>query len=232
MSAQEFLNLYRELEEDLEQYFASQGRRTGSPVFDFMNSREGQPYKEKLDVCREIRNLLSHHAYVAGEPVAEPSPVLTDFLREMIERVNEPPLAIRYATPADSLLATDGTRNVYDLMQIMDKRGFSHVPVMQGKKVVGIFSVSTLFSWELAHPEDSLSLQTTIGDLAEYLPLNRRRIEQFLFAPADLTCVKARELFVRRHRNRRVAAIFLTKTGDENGELLGMLTPWDLFRQE
>ncbi|MBQ4474502.1 MAG: CBS domain-containing protein [Lachnospiraceae bacterium] len=231
MSAQEFLNLYRELEEDLERYFQEKGRRSASPVFDYMNSREGQPFKEKLDVCREIRNLLSHHANISGEPVAEPAAVLNDFLREMIDHINQPPRAIDFATPADSLLVTDGSRNVYDLMEIMDKRGFSHVPVVQNRRVTGIFSVSTIFSWELENPEGSLSLSTTVRDLQDYLPLSRRRIEQFLFATPELTCEQARTLFERRHRNRRVGAIFITRTGDESGELLGMLTPWDLFRQ-
>ena len=232
MSAQEFLNLYKELEEDLEHYFETRGRHSASPIYDYMNSKEGQPFKEKLDTCREIRNLLSHHADIDGESVVEPAYGLIDFLEELITYINNPPLAIDRATPAEGLLTTDETRNVYALMQIMDKRGFSHVPVVVHGRVIGVFSISTVFDWQLANPEGSLSMTSTIKDMSPFLPVSKHRTEQFVFANRDLTLSDARALLEKKQKGKHVAVIFITRGGDQNDELLGMITPWDVLGHE
>ncbi|MBR1758163.1 MAG: CBS domain-containing protein [Lachnospiraceae bacterium] len=229
MSAQEFLNLYKELEEDLDRYFEAKGRRSQSPIYDYMNSKEGQVYKETLDVCREIRNLLSHHADVDGQSVVEPAAGLLEDLKEVINYVNHPPLAIDASTMVDRLLITDETRNVYDLMQIMDKRGFSHIPVVKSGRVTGVFSVSTIFAWQLANPEETLDMTKTVGDLVPYLSFSKHRIEQFGFAGRDLTVLEAREALEKKQRGKRVSAIFLTDNGEESGKLLAMVTPYDVI---
>ena len=44
-----FLDLYRQLEETLEQRFQESGRKYGSVVMDFMNDDEGAPFREFTD---------------------------------------------------------------------------------------------------------------------------------------------------------------------------------------
>lgn len=67
MKSDEFLNLYRTLEEVLSEKYSDRTRNYGSVVVQFMNDVEGRQFKDKLNLCREIRNLLSHHPEVNGE---------------------------------------------------------------------------------------------------------------------------------------------------------------------
>ena len=86
MKSDEFLNLYRTLEEVLSEKYSDRTRNYGSVVVQFMNDVEGRQFKDKLNLCREIRNLLSHHPEVNGEKIIEPSQAIwralsADFVR-------------------------------------------------------------------------------------------------------------------------------------------------------
>ena len=67
-------------------------------VMEFMNSPEGEAWREKMDLCREIRNLMSHTPDVAGEPVVTPAQGVVDALRDILNYVQKPPMAMDYAT--------------------------------------------------------------------------------------------------------------------------------------
>ncbi len=232
MRTHEFLNLYKTLEETLEERYERQGRRYISVVMEFMNSPEGAEWREQMDICREIRNLMTHTADVSGEPVVTPAQGVVDALREIVEYVQRPPMALNYATPAEKILKTSPAEPVLPLMRAMSKRGFSHVPVMSGDRVAGVFSISTVFSGVM-RDRPSIDEDTRVCDFSDILPADRHLAEQFLFLSGETTLPEARAAFdLGSQRRKRVAALFLTSGGGENGRLLGMLTPWDVLRRE
>ena len=176
-----FLDLYRQLEEALEQRFRESGRKYGSVVMDLMNDDEGAPFREDLNVCREVRNLLSHHSSIDGQAVVEPSEALVDVLRKVIEYVKRPQPVMDFATPRDKLMIAYLDQSALRVMREMQKRGFSHVPVFQRGEFMGVFSVSTVFSYvidEVGHGMDKL---TTIGDFGQLLKLENHETERFEF---------------------------------------------------
>ena len=69
----EFLDLYKQLEDVLEIKYRNARRHYSSVVFEFIKDDESAPVRDKLEICREIRNLLTHSANLEGEPVVEPS---------------------------------------------------------------------------------------------------------------------------------------------------------------
>ncbi|WP_343208154.1 CBS domain-containing protein [Anaerolentibacter hominis] len=233
MRADEFLNLYKELEETLSMKYEEKDRKFSSPIFDFMNRREGRLYKERLDLCREVRNLLVHRADLEGESVVEPAQALIDTLNEVIDFVNQPPLAIDFCTPLDQILKTHYEKNVFTLMKNMEKRGFSHTPVITDEGIEGVFSVSTIFSYVLAHPDITIRQDAVVGDFAEFLPIHRHCSETFRFMDEDTTFMEARDAFERTSsKGKRLAGIFLTPHGTSKERLIGMLTPWDVMKDE
>ncbi len=224
---EEFLNLYR----DLEEYLASRagGSRTGL-VQDFANN-EGYRYREELDVFRETRNLLSHHGKIDGEYIVEPSEPAVEKMREILEYAKNPPVAMQAARPANELFKADFEDSVAKVSEIMEKRGFSHVPVLDGRGIlVGVFSVGTLFTFLRSYPDkDVRSLK--IGDLKDVIRPERHSTEQFAFVDRNATCHKIKEIFNHEGPSiRRVAAVFVTQNGKQNTPLLGMITPWDIIK--
>ena len=231
-AAYEFLDLYKQLEDALENRLKLGDARRGSVIVDFMNSAEGAPWKERLNLCREIRNVMSHNADLDGEPVVAPSQAVVETLREIVQAVRQPSPALTFATPADQLLLAKLEDGAVSLMKKMEQRGFSHVPVMREGRFLGVFSVSTVFSAGLQGRKFSLTEATRVGDFEALLPVEKHISERFCFLPEDALLPQAREAFETRgkEKKRRLAAVFLTSDGTHRGRLRGMITPWDLLR--
>ena len=224
---EEFLNLYRDLEEHLAA--EAGGSRTGL-VQDFAKG-EGSRYREELDVFRETRNLLSHHGKIDGQYIVEPSEAALVKLAEILEFAKNPPVAMMAAVPTRELFCADYEDSVTKIAEAMEKKGFSHVPVLDGRGIlVGVFSVGTLFTF-LRSGTDKDVRQLKIGDLGEFIRPERHSTEQFAFVDRNASCYQIKKLFNHEGPEvRRVAAVFVTQNGKRNTPLLGMITPWDIMK--
>jgi predicted transcriptional regulator len=228
----EFLDLYKQLEDELEIKYSHSKRRYSSVIFEYINSEESTPIREKLDLCREIRNLMTHNADVGGVPVVEPSAPVVEALREALVYIRRPPLALDFATPSGKICSAGLSDGVLRVMADMEKRGLSHIPILERGKFIGVFSVSTVFSCVLHDPDVKITEKTTVRDLARLLP-PENHIDNFAFVDRKITSLEARKMFEKiKSRNRRLSVLFITEHGRQEEALLGMLTPWDLMKEE
>ncbi len=228
-NAQRFLDGYKRLEEELIRRY-DYDEKYGSPVVRFMNDKEGRQFRDKLDLCREIRNFLSHHSELEGTPVVQPSDAIISFLEEVREFVCRPPLALPYATQFCDILKTSLNQRVQPLMKKMQKLGFSHVPVLDSGTFIGVFSIATFFGYALKNGLSAMNDDMLIEDFRELLPPDKHENEQFLFMHEEATLFEVRAAFEKKtQRSKRLAAIFLTDNGSINGRMMGMLTPWDVI---
>ena len=228
-NAELFLDKYRMLEEELVKKY-DYDEKYGSPVVRFINDKEGKQYRDKLDLCREIRNFLSHHSEINGDPVVQPSASIIEFLSEVIDYVNRPPLALPFATQFSDILKTSPNQKAQLVMKKMKKLGFSHVPVLENGELIGVFSIGTFFGYALKNGISSMNDDMLIEDFRELLPPDKHENEKFSFMAPDTTLFAVRNMFEKRtQRSKRLAAIFITDNGSINGRILGMLTPWDVI---
>lgn len=235
MSAREFLNLYKKMESLLDERYGADTGRRGGAVTRFINEPAGREYREELDLCREVRNLLAHNPDMDGHPVVEPAPALLETLRNAIIRLEAPVPALNYATPTSALLVAGPKDKTLKVMEAMNRRGFSHIPIVAQNQIQGVFSVSTLFSYQLSYPENTIELaNSTLADFQEFTMIRNHACERFMFMDPHQSYWDAQEAFEKGSSpyQKRLAAIFITKTGDWRGRLLGMLTPWDIIGRE
>lgn len=227
--SQLFLDLYRQVEDELENQYRNSRRHYSSAVYEFIKDYESAPIREKLDVCRHIRNLMSHSANMDGEPVVVPSQPVVDALTEVLDFVKKPPLAIDFATRGDRILKVGANQKVLRVMELMEKNGYSHVPVMKEDCFYGVFSSGSVMRYLLKNRGRGLNPDTTIKELRGYLAVEEH-VENYEFVPADATYIYVRRRFEQvRARNKRVSVIFITADGKTDQPLLGMLTPWDVL---
>ncbi len=232
MRSTEFINLYKELEDELEAKYSGGKRKYSSVIFEYINSYESAPVRESLNLCREIRNLITHNANVGGMPVIEPSEPVLEELKRALEFIRRPPLALDYATPGSRIISAGLSDKVLQVMENMEKNGYSHIPILEKKRFVGVFSVSTVFSCVLRDSKVRFTSETTIRDLEKMLPVENH-MENYAFVDRDTTCQEARRMFERiKGRNKRLSVIFITEHGKREEGLLGMLTPWDIMKEE
>ena len=225
-----FLKMYRVLEGALEKRYS--GRRQGSSVvMEYLRDEDSEPYRYQLNVCREIRNLLSHNSDEDGEPVVEPSEAILSSLQEIVDYVTKPRLAVDYGTLSDRILWAHANDPAIEIMHRMDRMGYSHVPILEGGKIIGVFSPGVLFAYLEECGLDSLRSNARIGQMRNQFDLSGRNASKFMFLPEDTTIVQARAAFeTHRERNSRLSVIFITRTGTREEPLLAMLTPWDVLK--
>lgn len=128
------------MEDALEDKYRGTRRHYSSVVFEFAKDYESGPVRDKLDVCREIRNLLTHNPNLNGEPIVEPSQSVVEAMKEVLEFVKRPPLAMEFATKGEQVMKASLNQKVLRLMEVMDKNGYSHIPVMRDGQFCGVFS--------------------------------------------------------------------------------------------
>lgn len=231
MRSEEFIDLYKQLEDALEK-FSGVKRHYSSVIFEYINHYESAPVRESLNLCREIRNLMTHSANLGGVPIVEPSEPVLESLKSTLEYVRRPPLALDYATAGQRIVCAGLSDRLLKLMERMDKNGFSHIPIIDKKRFVGVFSVSTIFSCILLEPALRITPETTIRELGRMLPVDRH-IENYAFVDRHTTMLETRRMFEKiRGKNKRLSVIFITETGSREEPLLGMLTPYDVMKDD
>lgn len=228
LRAETFLSRFRVLEGLLNRKYEGSLPASQSVVMKYIGDAESAPVRQQLNVCREIRNLLTHNADSDGQPLVEPSQAALDSLEEIIRYVQTPQKALSYATPKERILTAHPNDRALEIMRRMDKSGFSHVPVAQEGRLVGVFSVSTVFSHLLAGKK--VLEDTRVKEFGPLLALEGRPSGRFLVLDADAAYQQVRAEFEKHSdRNQRLSLVFLTSTGDLSGELLGILSPWDVI---
>lgn len=228
--AERFLKMYRVLEGMLEKRL--DGVRQGSSVvMDYIRDPDSEPFRHELNVCREIRNLLTHNADSDGEPLVEPSEKVLNALQSILEHVSAPRYAVDYGTPQEMILWAHPNDEVMDVMHRMNKNGFSHVPVMERGRIMGVFSVGSLFVHLEKNGLDALNSGSRIKQIDEAMNLDKCSSNRYLFLPRDATIYQVRDAFEERSvRNNRLSAVFITETGEKDESLIAMLTPWDVLK--
>lgn len=228
--AEMFLKMYRILEGALEKRYAGD-RQSSSVVMEYLKDEDSEPYRYELNLCREIRNLLSHNADEIGEPVVEPSEAVLASLNEILDHVMSPRYAIDCGTPHEKILCAYANDLAIEIMHRMARQGYSHVPVMEKGRMTGVFSVGSLFAYLEKRGFDALDNGTRIGQLKDALDFDQHGAEKYLFMPQDATILQVRAAFEdRMERNSRLSVVFITPGGTKDEPLLAMLTPWDVLK--
>lgn len=195
---------------------------------------EGKPEfrfeKERLKFCREFRNLLVHGIKVNNEYVILPTDQMIELISKLIERVKNPPRGKDYAVTFDKVFSGALSDKVQSAMKTMKQYNYTHIPIMEQGKIIGVFSENTLFSYILDNEIVSIDKDTQFKDLEKYLALKSHETETFYFMPWEVSINNVKKLFEDAlARMERIGMIFLTKNGSETEKPLGILTSWDIL---
>lgn len=229
--SERFLKLYRMLEGVLEKRYSGRKMSSGSVVMEYLHDPDSAPCRTDLDMCREIRNLLSHNTDDDGESVVEPSEAVVETLAQIVEYVQRPRLAKDYGTPGDKILFAHPNDAALGVMRHMMRMGYSHVPVRDRTGLVGVFSAASLMRYVGDAGFEGLHDSLRIGELKNALDFDDARSEKYEFFDRDATLTTVREAFERRReRNSRLAVAFITEDGTQHTDVLAMLTSWDVLK--
>lgn len=222
-----FLETYRRLE-SASNAFLPRDTRAGA-IARLLRHPKFAPYREELDTCREVRNLLTHEVRVEGDPPVVPSRGMQDFLEKMIRLLENPPVVRDRMTPRERLLTVTGDQPLLPVMKEMQDRGLSRIPLVRADDTVGgVLSTETVFLATLAGVK--IDEETRVSDLRPYLSLDAATVTSYRFVPPTLPLDDAEALFERMgNRRSKLRALLVTENGSPKSPLLGILSPYDVM---
>ena len=230
--SEQFLRLYRKLEGLLEKRYSGK-KVSSSVVMEYLHDPDSAPCRADLDMCRDIRNLLTHNDDEDGQPVVEPSEGVVELLGDIVDYVQRPRLAMDYGTPGEKIMFAHPNDLALDVMRHMMRMGYSHVPVRDKTGLVGVFSAGALMSYVGERGFEALKDDLRIGDLKKELSVDNEHTDKYLFFDSKTTLTTVRMAFEKpQERNRRLAVAFITEDGGQHSQVLAMLTPWDALKDK
>lgn len=171
----------------------------------------------------ELRNILSHN-----NDVCNPNPEFLYKFLLIADSMMYPLKSIDIATPYSKMMKASMNYKVGKLIFNMKEKGFTHVPVAENNKLIGVFSVSTFFDKALTGGF-SYSPNDTVKDYESLL--DSHNTERFIFVSKDVSAFSLRDMLKKtKVHEKRAAVIFVTDNGSNNGKLLGMITETDLLK--
>jgi CBS domain-containing protein len=226
----EFLDLYNHLDEAIRSRYQLEDRTSSAIAFlatkfAHATSPELNALGEALDSIRQLRNTLVHVEKVEGEELVAVNPLLVEKLKEAILYVEKPPRAKDSAIAFSSLYQVGLGESLSSVLSVMQRRGFSHIPVMVDDQLYGVFSQEVLADYLLDHQSISLTKDTTLATFKDYLPIAKHRNERYLFLKEDVLVEEARQAFSesKAKYGKRLGMIFLSANGKPGEPILGAL---------
>ena len=222
----QFLDLYKKLENTANTHYHIRG--SGSAIAKLQRRQEFSSIHQELDYIRDVRNLLTHRPRIGEFYAVEPTDAMLSLLEKLIDRLEHPLSAIRIAVPLEEVLSASLDSPVLDSLEKMYKRAFSHMPILEDGKVVGVFSGSSLMNCVL-YKHIMFSGDLKFRDIKDTFTFDQHPSETFRFVSRDTLVSDISDMFDEAlQQEERIGMIFVTENGKSDEELLGIITAWDV----
>lgn len=229
-NVERFVELYKKLEEAVYVTYKEDMGDDDSPVPFLENHKKFKKYRDDIYVCRHFRNILNHTRKVDGNFVVEPSDKMISFVEALICAIKNRKRCKNIMINKSNTFWLPMTGKITEAMDKMKKMSYTHVPILEKGLVVGVFDENSLF-YCLADKKDvSIDDSLTFEHIREYLSLDDRESEGFLFAKKnDYVDIVEERISDAFKKQRRIGMVIITETGDRNGRMQGIMTPWDII---
>ena len=220
-----FIEKYKELEYEITKRYKL--AKTISPIPFIEKKNDYAKYSKELNYCREVRNFLQHESKIDKEFAVIASDEMLEVMDKIIDLVRNPVRIKDVYVSIDKVYYKGLDNYVYPSMISMDYKKYSHIPILEKGKLIGVFSKTSIFKYLLEEENNNFSEYVKFRDVKKYISLNE---EYYLFTTLDTPVEDIIEEVVMNFKNgKRIAIIFVTDNGMENGDFVGLLTPYDIL---
>ena len=177
--------------------------------------------EDKLVDYGRLRNAIVHNN--DDFIIAEPHDSVVEDIERLEKLITAPPKAIDFVRR--DVLTVEANKTMYDVITLMSTSKYSNIPVYDKNGLIGIANGQKIL--------DSFGQFLLAGGKADVF-LEHVKIEDMLsriensnyydVAPVEITIEKALEAF---HKNSKLLAILITKTGSSTEMPLGIITGAD-----
>lgn len=233
-NSERFINTYNRLDKYMRKYSTKDYYESHPSLIDTMVRRGDVLFKKHCETLKQfakLRNAIVHSPVDNdSRAIAEPHDKVVEGYEKFLEIVINPPLAIdKMSIPDKKIYKTYLNSNAFEVIDIMKKNMYSHVPVVEDNKLIGVFSENAIFSYIADKDVVTIDKNTKISHFSNYIPIDRHTTEKIIFTHRKTTVAEIDDMFQDEYKdNKRLGAIFITENGKENEKILGLVTPWDI----
>ena len=224
---EKFRELFKEFEHLTKEKLGNNKLELNKAISELKNKRIEPYYSEYdfLDFCRFCRNRDAHSNDEAQYIIYTDK--FIDKLEKIIDLIKNPPTVYEKSTkPVRAAQSTDYVRKI---MQEMSEYNYTHIPIYDNEKLIGIFNESTIFNYLNFKNNIQIEENTTFNDIKDcFLIPNKTEIVKF--APKDKNYNEIIIEFINEFKKReRLSCFMITEDGSANHKIIGIITAWDII---
>ena len=224
-NAETFLSSFNRIEKWIREELDNPRNMGFSQMVRVLSKHEELPikkYEDDLLQISQLRNAIVHEQIDENFIIAEPNEWIIGRIKKIEAELSQPELVLpRFAK---NVTGFEQNLPIVELLKIVANKRYSQFPLYDKGKFQGLITLRNLGYWfakESQNGEIRLQART-----AKELILQEEKQENYAFVAATTRVSKIETMF---HGNPRLDAVFITKDGDPNGNLLGIIRPQDVF---
>lgn len=179
-------------------------------------------FQDDLLQMAQLRNAIVHEQISTDFVIAEPNEWAMNRMREIEQALISPEKVLPKF--AKKVTGFDINISIKDILAIVARKQYSQFPIYDAGIFKGLITVRGLGIW-LAVESSKGDIQLEGRKAAELLVSNYKG-SNYQFVGKEATVFQVEEMFVTQVR---LEAILITKDGNPNGSLLGIIRPRDLY---
>lgn len=227
-NAEIFLEKYKQLEEAVRSTYKINSN--DSVAYYLEGQNRFKAFRDEIDYCRQVRNLLAHKKKVNNEFAVEPSVCMIEFIEALIEKVRSRMRCLTIAIGMSNIFWQDINGNVKTTMKIMQQKLYTHIPILEDGVVIGVFDENSIFNYLAKEEIVDIDSDLTFQSILPFLSLDDREMEEFVFIGRNCYVDELEEKIDQAfHQGKRVGLAFITENGKRTQKIQGIITPWDII---
>lgn len=229
-----FLNLYKKLEALLAHIVHA--RPQDSPVWVYENLLKKsddiskKTRSEKYSIARQMRNILAHDDMGDNDPF-EVSVESIMFLEEELRVLEAEKTAKEVCVPFSNLVYATKNSLVTNIASIMLEKGITNVPILNQRKVIGMFNGKAFIHMMRSRKSVQINEQTRMKDIKQFLYLDMNDGIRYEFVAKDTRIDQLDHLFLRNKKGK-TELLIVTETGDKFEPIIGVISPHDILERK
>jgi predicted transcriptional regulator len=179
----------------------------------------------------ELRNAIVHELVEPEQIIAEPHINVVEHIEQIAAIVERPPLVIpQFQREVYTVCSED---SILDVMAFVREHGYTQFPVYGSEgHFMGLLTDRCIARWltfELEKVMHNVIEEIAVADVMVYDKTHGNNVS---FLPQNATVFDAYSEFEDHTVSEypRLEAILITAHGRRDEKLIGIITPWDLFR--
>lgn len=182
-------------------------------------------FEDDLLEMAQLRNAIIHDKIAPDFIIAEPN----EWAIKRIELIEKELTTPEKVLPRFQKKVTGFEKNtsLSDILRIVAVKGYSQFPIYDRGNFCGLITANGLGFW-LAQESQKSTFEIKQKSAADILRLDRKS-DNYRFIHAETPVFEVVELF---KKSGRLEAVLITKDGNPNGSLEGIIRPRDIFTIE